>query len=192
MDFVSIFASQFRKMNLLLNRITKAAIADLPMVMETFMACTAELKKHGINQWNYQYPEPTEVLNDIKDGTVFIIKNSKRVVACITLNTKQDIQYKKVDWVHKDAKVMVMHRLAVHPASQGLGFAKKMCQFAEEHALKNGFNCIRLDAFSDNPSSNSLYLSLGYEIASGICYYHDVKKPFYCYEKELTGKISKY
>ena len=177
-------------MDLLTNRIVKATVSDLPLVIETFMACTAELKKQGINQWNYQYPEPTEVLKDIKNGTVFIIKNTKRVIASITLNQKQDIQYQNVDWQQKDAKVLVMHRLAVHPISQGEGFAKKMCKFAEKHALKLGLNSIRLDAFSDNPASNNLYLSLGYEVAAGICYYHDVKKPFFCYEKDLTTKTS--
>lgn len=169
------------------DKIIKATISDLPLIMETFMACTAEMKKHGIDQWNYQYPFPTEVLKDIQKGTVFIFKNHKRVIGTITLNRDQDIQYRNINWNYKAENIMVMHRLAVHPASQGLGFSKKLCAFAEKYTLDNGCEVIRLDAYSENPVSNNLYLSQGYSIAPGVCYYHGVKRPFYCYEKKLKN-----
>lgn len=172
-------------MTLFTDKILKATVSDLPQLMETFMACTAEMKKHGIDQWNYQYPEPTEVLNDIRAGMVYVIKNSKRIVASVTLNEKQDAQYENVVWGFPSDKVLVMHRLAVHPVSQGMGISKRLCKFTDDFALKNGYEVIRLDAYSDNPVSNNLYLSQGYEIAAGVCFFHGVKKPFYCYEKKI-------
>ena len=173
-------------MNILTNKIVKASVVDLPAVMETFMDCTAEMRKYGIDQWNYQYPEPTQVLNDIRSGNLYVIKNSNRVLATVTLDQNQDKQYQKIDWIHKTKKVLVMHRLGVHPTVQGMGYGKRLCLFAEDHARRLKLEVIRLDAYSENPASNNLYLSLGYEIAPGVCYYNDVKKPFYCYEKDIV------
>lgn len=167
-------------------KIVKATVEDLPSIMETFIACTSEMRKHGIDQWDYQYPEPATVLDDIRRGEVFVIKNHNRCLATVTIDDRQDKQYAKIGWKHRNGKVLVMHRLAVHPLAQGEGLGKLLCRFTEEFALDNGYSNIRLDAYSGNPVSNCLYLDLGYEKAEGHCYFHGNPKPFYCYEKDLS------
>lgn len=165
--------------------IQPAQIEDLPSIMETFIACTSEMRKFGIMQWDYQYPAPQTVFKDIQKGNVFLVKKGNRCVATITLDEVQDEQYKKINWHYRDERPLIIHRMAVHPVVQGEGLGKWLCEFAENYGRLNGYENIRLDAFSGNPVSNKLYLSMGYEKADGLCYFHGNNLAFYCYEKHI-------
>lgn len=168
------------------SKIQQAKIDDLPGIMEVFIACTSAMRKQGIDQWDYQYPEPATVLRDIQSGEVFIIKNTNRVLATITLTERQDRQYADIGWHYRNGKGIIMKRLAVHPLAQGEGLAKVLCRWAESTVADMGYDHIRLDAFSANPVSNHLYNDLGYEQANGLCYFHGNAVPFLCFEKKVT------
>ncbi len=162
-----------------------ANIDDLPTLMETFIACTSEMRKNNILQWDYTYPTPGLVLDDIEDENVFIIKRNNRSLGTIALNENQNKQYQNVNWKYNEGKILVIHRLSVHPLVQGEGIGKQLSLFAEDYARKNGYNAIRLDAYSKNPISNRMYQKLGYEKADGSCYFHGNPEPFNCYEKRI-------
>lgn len=166
--------------------IQKAQVGDLPLIMETFIACTSDMRKHGINQWDYTYPEPGQVLADIKSGTVFLIKRNNRCIATITLDNKQDKQYNQVNWSYNGGEALVIHRMAVHPLSQSEGYGKLLCQFAFDFARLRGYSNIRLDAYSGNPVSNILYQKCGFQVAEGFCFFHGNLKPFICYEAPIS------
>lgn len=165
--------------------ILKAEVSDLPLIMETFLACTSELRKMGIDQWDFHYPDPTSVLNDIRDGRLYLVRNEKRCLGTITLTDEQDRQYDDVGWKFPGARVLVVKRLAVHPVVQGEGLGKRLSLFAEQFGRKHRYETIRLDTYSLNPVSNGLYRSMGYEMADGFCYFHNRLKPYYCYEKPI-------
>jgi len=166
--------------------IRPAQIEDLPLIMETFIACTSEMRKFGIMQWDYQYPAPQTVFRDIQKGNVFVVMRAGRCIATVTLDEQQDEQYKKINWHHRDARPLIIHRMAVHPLAQGEGLGKWLCEFAVDYARLNGYENIRLDAYSGNPASNKLYQSMGFEKAEGLCYFHGNNIAFYCYEKHLA------
>jgi len=84
------------------------------------------------------------------------------------------------------SKVLVVHRLCVSPDYQNLGLAKQLMNFAESYAFGNQFQVIRLDAFLGNPYSQRLYHSLGYQEASGYCYYSPGEIMCNCFEKRVV------
>ena len=167
------------------NDIEIAQMPDVPVLMDIFVKCTDQMKANGIEQWHYDYPNEQVISKDIDEETVFVIKDDSGGLGTITLNNDQDEQYQQVQWKYTDGKVLVIHRLAVHPRSQGMGLGKKLCLFAEHFAKEKGFSIIRLDAYSGNPASNHIYTQLGYHKVDGLCEFHNNALPFYCYEKEV-------
>jgi ribosomal protein S18 acetylase RimI-like enzyme len=168
--------------------IQRAQVADLPLVMETFMACTSEMRKNGIQQWDYTYPEPGQVLNDIKAENVYVIKNQNRCIATVTLDDQQDRQYENIKWNYTDGKTLVIHRMAVHPVAQREGYGNLLCNFSLNYGKMKGYDNIRLDAYSGNLASNKMYIKHGFEVAEGFCFFHGNLKPFICYEATLLKK----
>ena len=167
------------------SEILKGTLQDVKSTHKMFTSITDVLLHNQIDQWNYDYPDPETLTKDVESGYNFIIRHGDEVVASIALNAIQDEQYKFVLWSKRDKDVLVIHRLGVHPDYQGHGLGKKMCLFAEKYAKENGYKNIRLDAYSGNPISNSMYEKLGYKKANGYCYFRKKAIPFYCYEKEV-------
>ena len=57
--------------------------------------------------------------------------------------------------------------------------------FANEIAIKNNCESIRLDTFSGNPRNNKFYLLQGYTKIGEIYFRNQSDMPFNCYEKIL-------
>ncbi len=167
------------------SNIKQAGVGDINLIAELFKISTDRMISMGIHQWNYTYPLVRHVEQDIQNGCAYIWIKDGKIAGTISLDTRQDEQYKKIHWHYHSRKVLVIHRLSVHPDFQGFGIGKELCWFAEKFALGAGLNTIRLDAYSLNPVSNQLYISLGYRRANGYCYFHNNVIPFYCYDKKI-------
>jgi len=165
--------------------IKKGRLKDVENTLEMFVAITDVLLENGVDQWNYDYPDFDTLKEDVENGENFVIGEGSKILASMVLNDKQDEQYTKIHWKHRNDKVLVIHRLGVHPDAQGRGLGKKMCLFAEEFARKHQYKSIRLDAYAGNFISNYMYHSLGYSQANGYCYFRKKVIPFYCYEKRI-------
>ncbi len=168
--------------------IEKAKLDDIEAILTIFKHCTEAMLKADIHQWDGKYPTAAIFQKDIENGCVFIIKSDTAILATITLNSQQDDQYKTIKWKYLAEKVLVIHRLAVSPNAQGKGLGRQLCIFSESFGLNNGFEVIRLDAYSGNTVSCGLYEKLDYHRAEGFCWFHGNELPFYCYEKRLFLK----
>ena len=162
-----------------------AAADDLDKIMRIFQEATRAMLAAGIDQWDGSYPVRERVAADIQLGDVFVMDLDGLPAATITLNARQDAQYREIGWNYRRDPVLVIHRLAVVPAAQGRGLGRQLCLFAEHYARQRGFKVIRLDAYSGNPVSNQLYKGLGYVRAHGFCWFHGNQLPFLCYEKPI-------
>ena len=78
-----------------------------------------------------------------------------------------------------------VHRLAIHPKYQGLGYAKRIMKYIENDAIENNCDSIRLDTFSMNKKNNNFYCNIGYEKLGQIYFRDQSDMPFNCYEKCL-------
>ena len=76
-------------------------------------------------------------------------------MGCICISLIIDDFYKSVKWLTKTHKNVYIHRLAIHPNYQGKGLALKLMDFANEIAIKNNCESIRLDTFDGNQETTS-------------------------------------
>lgn len=147
-------------------------------------SCRDHMNLHGIPQWNEHYPKLHNVQNDVQKKEAYGYFSDGTLSGIIVLNEYQDPEYLDIEWRFPNEKVGVIHRLAVHPDFQGQGIAGKLMRFAEEQFSKLGYESIRLDAFTQNPTALNLYDKLGYE-KRGQVYFPYRTVPFWCYEKKL-------
>lgn len=165
--------------------IALAKIEQLDELLTIFAICRLKMISEGLFQWDERYPDAAVVAEDIRKESVFTLSKDGVIVGTITLNEVQPAAYEAIQWKYPTGKVLVIHRLAIHPHAQGKAYAKKMCLFAENWAREKGYELIRLDAYSANVPANRLYKNLNYHLADGFCYFHGNELPFYCYEKLL-------
>ena len=81
-----------------------------------------------------------------------------------------------MDWNYP-GRALVIHRLTIDPAFHRRGLAGRLMDFAEEFALTQRYDCIRLDAFTRNPAAFGLYDRRGYRKA-GVVRFR--KGDFFC------------
>ena len=163
----------------------KAQETDKDAVMELFDAAKEDMAEKGIDQWDELYPSIADVGEDIKDGTLTLVKQGKKLMAVYTLNKKQESAYKFGDFKDNSDDYVVLHRLCVSPKQQGMGVAARTLRHIEEQAVKEGYSSIRLDVFTKNPRAVKLYENAGYRYA-GDAYFR--KGKFLLMEKLIYAK----
>lgn len=149
-----------------------------------YEACKAAMRASQNFQWTDTYPNFNIVEQDIKSGHLYVLSDGKSVLGSIVVNTDQDPQYDKIKWEETIGPFLIIHRLAVHPAHQKKGLAKKLMEFAENFALINQYKSIRLDAYTANVAASRLYIERMYK-ERGQLYFRNLAIPFCCYEKQV-------
>ena len=153
-------------------------------IFKIFSDAITHMNELGIDQWDSICPDQLTIHNDIQCRTMYLLSQKDSIISVIVLNEEQSPEYKTVCWQHRGRKVAVIHRLCVKPTEQGKGFGKKIILLAEQELLKLGYDCVRLDAFSQNPVAAKLYEAFGYEKAGQVSFRKGI---FYCYEKILCA-----
>ena len=165
--------------------IRKAITNDINSVMEVIKSCTIDMISKNIFQWNDKYPNIETFKNDIVNKNLYVLVSENDILGCVSITFEMDDFYKKIDWISTTNKNIYVHRLAIHPKYQGLGYAKKMMSFIENIGFENMCESIRLDTFSMNEKNNKFYSKLGYRKLGQIYFRDQSDMPFNCYEKSL-------
>ncbi|OCA85302.1 GNAT family N-acetyltransferase [Pseudobacillus wudalianchiensis] len=160
-------------------------LQELAQVKQFYADITSDLRKKGIHQWDYFYPNHFVIKNDLKNGTLFGVKEEHHLIGTIVLNMNQSKQYLKLHWEEQSGRPFIIHRLAVHPLHQGKGIGKKLLNFAKEYAFKKGYTSIRLDVYAQNPEAVGMYERAGYQIR-GTVKFPLRKVPYLCFEKIIS------
>jgi ribosomal protein S18 acetylase RimI-like enzyme len=164
--------------------IEQASKDDLPAVAELFAACIRDMMARGIDQWDESYPDVEINRRDYENGSLFVAQNEGSPAGALTIDENEAAEYKQIPWRYSDGKILVLHRLAVHPQVQHRGIARELMAFAEEYGRSRGYAAIRLDAYSANHRAIPFYEKLGYE-HRGQVHFARREKPYYCFEKSL-------
>jgi GNAT superfamily N-acetyltransferase len=160
-----------------------AAEADLPAVARILHECVAAMRLAGIEQWDEIYPTELNLQNDIQAHSMYVASSeSGQIVGMAVLNEFQDPEYAAVQW-SAYRRPLVVHRVMVAPESQGQGVARVLMTFAEQRARIEGYESVRLDAFTLNPRALRLYAGLGYATRGTV---RLRKGLFWCFEKVLA------
>ena len=78
-----------------------------------------------------------------------------------------DEEYKTISWIAsaRPEEVLVIHLLCVRPSKSGLGIGRALVRFAIALAETLGRRAVRLDTGAQNLPAQSLYQSIGFELA---------------------------
>ena len=167
--------------------IRQANLKDLPDIMNLARACARDLCQRGIFQWNDEYPSRDAFVKDLRRGELWVMDLGQGAVGTLVLSTLKDEVYEAIQWMTPDGDNRYVHRLAVHPSSQGQGLARKLMDFAEARARQEGAISIRLDTFSKNKRNQRFYENRGYIRLESVWFPHQSPHPFYCYELLLSS-----
>jgi ribosomal protein S18 acetylase RimI-like enzyme len=157
---------------------------DAGRLLALYRAVTADLRKAGVYQWDWFYPNRFVLKADLKRGTLFGIRGEDRIIGAVVVDRRQSGKYSGLDWSDKHGDPACIHRLAVHPGCQRQGIGKKLLQFAENEARGEGRTSIRLDVYTGNPGAVEMYRRAGYADVAAIRYPMR-GTPFLCMEKQL-------
>jgi ribosomal protein S18 acetylase RimI-like enzyme len=83
------------------------------------------------------------------EGVVWVIEDAKTIVGILVLLPKPD---------H-----LILDNIAVSPAHQGRGFGRRLLEFAEAEALRQGYQEIRLYTHETMIENQRLYAAIGYK-----------------------------
>ena len=162
--------------------IRKANSSDLNKLLQITRSCARAMELKNIFQWNDGYPSLSAFEKDIINNWLYVIINDKEIIGCICISDFMDKEYESVKWLTKNDNNIYIHRLAVTPAHQRMGYAQKMMSFAEDFARENKYLSVRLDTFSKNVNNQTFYQKRGYKKLGNIFFPNQSESPFYCYE----------
>ena len=162
--------------------IRKAKISDLPEVKSLTGACAKAMIQKDIYQWNEHYPSLERLEQDIKNQELYVLEIKDEVLGIIVITTSKDEEYYPIEWLSKTENNLYIHRLAIQPDHWGQGYAQRLMQFAENSAIQNNFESVRLDTFSQNKRNQKFYEARGYERLGNIYFPKQSEHSFYCYE----------
>lgn len=165
-------------------RIVSASLRDLDDIMALIGECMKAMEAQGIDQWNEDYPALDCFEEDIQNQSLYILQDHGECLGIIAVNEDQSPEYHGLNWKITDGKVLVVHRLAVHPFWQKQGLGRRLMDFAETFASERGYRAIRLDAYSGNPAALSLYERRGYMRVGELVFPRRTLK-FFGYEKAI-------
>lgn len=134
------------------NRIfRKAALSDIPAMMDIVHDAQKALRSQGVNQWQNGYPNEAQLEKDIAADGAYILLENEVVIATMALLPGPDPTYGWIDgaWL-SDQPYFVIHRLAVRSDSKGSGVAAQMLSETESICKSAGISAIRVDTHHDN------------------------------------------
>jgi len=167
--------------------IKNASRTDLDKLYAITKSCARDMIAKGIFQWDEKYPSIDILQKDIELEQIWKIGEENTILGIIVLTEIEDEEYKKVKWLTKNGKSLYVHRLAVNPKFQGLGYAQKLMNFTEKFAKENNYSSIRLDTFSKNKRNQNFYEKRNYRKLEKIYFLNQSEHPFYCYEKIINA-----
>lgn len=159
-------------------RIMEAAESDADAVLHLYR----EQIGREFCFWNEEYPGPETIRFDLDRNALFVMKDeNERIVAAISI--EEDEAVDQLDcWNPALRPAGEYARVAVLPACQKQGLARKMVYHVLEEMKRRGYRSVHIVVNRDNTAAIRCYAPIGFRMA-GECELYN--QHFLCYEKEL-------
>ncbi|MBR5735769.1 MAG: N-acetyltransferase [Bacteroidales bacterium] len=140
--------------------------ADIPVILEVLEAAKCIMRSSGnMLQWNDSYPSRGIILNDIRNGTAFVVEDGGATVAYFAFIPSPEPTYSYIEdgeWLDDDMPYHVIHRIGSLPDSHGI--FKSIMDWSFSHDPN-----IRIDTHRDNHIMQHCILKYGFTYC-GIIY----------------------
>ncbi|MBZ9607854.1 GNAT family N-acetyltransferase [Clostridium estertheticum] len=163
----------------------KAVEADVNSIMNIIKQAQDYFRKHGINQWQDNYPNVEVVMNDISNKNGYVLLKDNNVVGTVAVTFDEEKNYGSIyngEWASND-KYAVIHRVAVDSNYKGIGLSSVIIKNIEKICLNKGVYSIRIDTHKENISMQKLLSKSGFQYC-GIIYLDDKSKRI-AFEKRI-------
>lgn len=136
-------------------KVRKGIKNDIPKIMEAIKAAKEHLKEMGVDQWQSEYPEEIDFIEDMENDVCYVLEDQEfGVVGCMALSFDGDETYdvlKEGEWI-TDYDYGVIHRIAIAKEFKGKKCANYLLEFSKEKSIDIGIKSIRIDTHKDNKS----------------------------------------
>ena len=156
----------------------KAGLEDIPRIMEIVDYARETLKKHGVDQWQGDYPSEKQLRQDAEGGELYVVRHGSEIAAFFFLTDKPEPSYEDITdgkWT-ADIPYCVLHRAAVAKEYRGSSMAEYMLRCAEEITRRLGGRALRVDTHKKNKSMQNLLRNNGFRYRGNVLaneYGHD-------------------
>ncbi|MGU3293681.1 N-acetyltransferase family protein [Williamsia sp. M5A3_1d] len=134
-----------------------AVLADAPVIAALRDDLARWMTANGIEQWAPGEITADDVAAQVPDGEWNVVEVDGRVAACIRL-----IWSDPLFWGADDAPAGYVHGLMVDRGFAGSGWGRELIEWSVLRTREAGFDLLRLDAVSHNPTLLAFYDSLGF------------------------------
>ena len=165
-------------------QIRLATRQDLTALMALVRRVVPLMRSAGNLQWDENYPNEAVFERDIDLRQLWIAEIGPDIAGIAAITMDQEPDYAQVGWDIAEPAIVV-HRLAVDPASRGVGVASSLMQTAERIAEDRAISVVRVDTNTQNAATRRLFPKLGYQLAGEINLQFRPDLRFFCYEKRL-------
>lgn len=151
-------------------RFRPAAEGDMADILRIVGDARASLKRHGVDQWQGDYPNEAAFLSDMERGECFVLCHGTEIAGFFTLSTREEKSYAEITdgkWT-ADMPCCVLHRAAVAAAYRGSGMSEYLMKCVEEQAGSYGLRCIRTDTHKKNKAMQRLLRDSGYRYRGNV------------------------
>lgn len=148
----------------------KAAVEDIPAILEIASYARKTLRKFRVDQWQGAYPNADSFAADIARGECYVLLHGSEIAGMFTLSARPDENYKSITdgkW-SSDEPYCVMHRNAVAEKYRGTGMAEYLIKCAQQLTLDCGRRYLRVDTHRKNKSMQRLLLDNGFRFRGNV------------------------
>lgn len=146
--------------------IRQGTTADLAAIMAVLEQSVVYFREQGIDQWQEGYPNEEVVVNDIAAGQSYLLQDQQVIRGVMVVMTTPDPNYDHLDcgqWRY-DEPYGTVHRIAINKEYPGTGLAQVMLEAAEEIAMSQGCQVMRIDTHNDNTGMQHVLKKMGYQL----------------------------
>ena len=162
--------------------------ADVTAVELMFRQSRNYLKKHRVDQWQTDYPGREDVLEDIRNGTGYVMTCAGVPAAYFCLSTEPEEAYAALTdgkW-RLDEPYATIHRSCVAAEYRGTGLSDRVIRAAEALTREMGLRDVRVDTHRHNEAMKKLLRRCGFQFRGNVIYQmtgHDPRRQ--AFEKVL-------
>lgn len=160
-------------------RLEEAKEEHLDAVWQIILYAKECQKRDGSTQWQNGYPFRETILEDIRRGNAYIMRDATSVQGYVAVIFGKEQAYEEIvgKWLSND-NYCAVHRLAVSEAMKGKGLAQKILREVENIAKENKVLSIKIDTNFDNTPMLKIVEKLGYTYCGEVYQHNEPRKAF--------------
>ena len=170
----------------------KATLDDLDTIIDILSDGRNQLAEAGVNQWQGDYPNPKQVEEDINKGVAYLVhSDDHETVGAFSIVPAPDPVYDAMDgkWQLNTDQYLVIHRVAIHSAHAGKGYASGLFNNVIDYIKQNrpDILSLRIDTHEDNVPMQHLIEKNGFTRVGTLFGVYRPEENSYVYELLTQG-----